>query len=125
MLDGAVLTASRRTVVGAGVVSLSPFEGGMGSCVTHPDGWALRLDEADVLCWGVLASGLGGRARRGLMVQGEWLASGGPLAFRLQYRLAGLTGGSARRFRGLQTVLLLCQDPMIRHRRSRPCTRPR
>ena len=44
------------------------------------------------------------------MVQGEWLASGGPLAFRLQYRLAGLTGGSARRFRGIQTVLLLCQD---------------
>ena len=36
-------------------------------------------------------------------------ASGGPLAFRLHYRLAGLTGGSARRFRGLQMVLLLCQ----------------
>jgi hypothetical protein len=25
--------------------------------VTDPDGWALRLGEADVLCWGVLRSG--------------------------------------------------------------------
>jgi hypothetical protein len=25
--------------------------------VTDPDGWALRLGEADVLCWGILPSG--------------------------------------------------------------------
>ena len=25
--------------------------------VTWPDGWALRLGEANVLCWGILASG--------------------------------------------------------------------